>query len=67
MTSNQTRMVAMGRMVGALLGSAVIFALYAVLLPIAVMVVGLYLVRFFPLTGRRRRRLTARWRKRNSG
>jgi len=45
--------------VGAALGSAVIFGLYAFVLPVAVMAVALYLVRIVPLAGRPRKRTSA--------
>jgi hypothetical protein len=48
------------RLVGAILGSAVVFALWAFVLPIAVMVVALYMARIFPLTGQWRNALKRR-------
>jgi hypothetical protein len=44
------------RLIAAILGSGVMFALFAFVLPIAVMVVALYIARLFPLTGQWRKR-----------
>jgi hypothetical protein len=48
------------RLIGAILGSGVLFALWAFVLPIAVMVVALYIARIFPLTGQWRKALKRR-------
>jgi hypothetical protein len=48
------------RLVGAILGSAVVFALWAFVLPIAVMVVALYIAKLVPLTGQWRNVLKRR-------
>jgi len=48
------------RLVGAILGSGVVFALWAVVFPIAVMVVALYIAKLFPLTGQWRKALKRR-------
>ena len=59
------RMAGIGRLIGAVLGSSIIFALYAFALPLGVMAIALYVARLFPMTGRwrkdeRRRRVASR-------